>query len=139
MPNRQRLAALAGGALIAIAACAPSATPSVAPSASSSSVAAAPSGAPSPAAVATPAIPGLSWVKAAVVARPDDAFAQPSADPSGPSGPGTAGHPGHFPGQAIVDDVVATGDGLTAVGYVGIDGGWTAIAWTSRDGEAWTL
>jgi hypothetical protein len=73
------------------------------------------------------------------VARPDDAFAQPSAEPSGPSGPGTAGHPGHFPGQAIVDDVVAVDGGLVAVGYVGIDGEWTALAWHSMDAKHWSL
>jgi hypothetical protein len=92
-----------------------------------------------PAASPTPPIPGLSWQKAPDVERPGDAFAEPSAEPSGPSGPGTAGHPGHFPGQAIVDDVVATGEGLTAVGYVGVDGVWTAIAWRSDDGQRWTL
>jgi hypothetical protein len=92
-----------------------------------------------PAASPTPPIPGLSWEKAPDVERPTDAFAEPSAEPTGPSGPGTAGHPGHFPGQAIVDDVVATDDGLTAVGYVGVDGVWTAIAWRSGDGGRWTL
>ena len=86
----------------------------------------------------TPPVPGLSWVKADV-ARPIDAFAEPSAEPTGPSGPGTAGHPGHFPGQAIVDDVVATPDWLYAVGYVGIDGVWTAIDWRSTDGRSWRV
>jgi hypothetical protein len=136
MPVRSRLPWRLGGApvavavLIVVAACGRAATP-IDTSAASPSPPATP--------VATPAVPGLSWVKAEDVARPDDAFAQPSAEPTGPSGPGTAGHPGHFPGQAIVDDVVATDGGLTAVGYVGFDGVWTAIAWRSRDGQRWTL
>ena len=88
---------------------------------------------------ATPAVPGLSWVKAAAVARPEDAFAGASAAPTVPAGPGTAGHPGHFPGQAIVDDVALATGGLVAVGYVGIQGSWTAIAWTSDDGDRWSL
>ena len=81
----------------------------------------------------------MSWIKAADVARPDDAFAEPSAGPTGPSGPGTAGHPGHFPGQAIVDAVAATPDGLVAVGYVGIGGEWRALAWRSTGADRWTL
>ncbi|MFL5749861.1 MAG: hypothetical protein ACJ767_04490 [Chloroflexota bacterium] len=84
--------------------------------------------------MATPPIPGLSWVKARNVERPTDAFAEASGNPTAPSGPGTAGHPGHFPGQAIVDDVSAVGDGLIAVGYVGVNGVWTAIGWGSTDG-----
>jgi hypothetical protein len=84
-------------------------------------------------------VPGLSWVRATDVARPDDAFAGASAPPSGPTGPDTAGHPGHFPGQAIVDDVVEIGGRLVAVGYVGVRGSWTAIAWTSDDGDRWDL
>jgi len=88
---------------------------------------------------ATPPVPGLSWAKASDVARPDDAFAEPSAQPSGPSGPRTAGHPGHFPGQAIIDDVAAANGRLVAVGYVGLAGVWTAIGWTSTDAEHWSL
>jgi hypothetical protein len=88
----------------------------------------------------TPPIPGLSWVKAPDVARPGDAFAEPSAAPTAPSGPGTAGHPGHFPGQAIVDDVARLADGsLVAVGYVGLDGVWRALAWRSTDALHWAL
>lgn len=87
----------------------------------------------------TPPVAGLSWTKATDIARPADAFAEPSALPTGPSGPGTAGHPGHFPGQAIVDDVATAGGRLVAVGYVGLRGSWTAIGWTSTDAEHWAL
>jgi hypothetical protein len=72
---------------------------------------------------------GLTWVTAPDVERPTDAFA----------GPGTAGHPGHFPGQAIVADVTATPDGFVAVGYVGVEGRWTALAWVSADALRWSL
>jgi hypothetical protein len=81
----------------------------------------------------------LSWVQATAVARPDDAFAAASVAASGPAGPDTAGHPGHFPGQAIVDDVLTVDDRSVAVGYVGIRGVWTAIAWRSTDGDRWDL
>jgi hypothetical protein len=85
-------------------------------------------------------VPGLTWVAADDVARPDEAFTGGSAPTTGPAGPGTAGHPGHFPGQAIVDDVVAVpAGGLVAVGYVGVRGVWTAISWHSSDGRSWTL
>ena len=139
MSHLRRVAAFAGAALVAataIACAGPATTASPAASArpgpSASPASAAPAASP------TPPIPGLSWQKAPDVERPTDAFAEPSAEPTGPSGPGTASHPATS-GQAIVDDVVATDDGLTAVGYVGIDGVWTAIAWRSRDGERWTL
>ena len=81
----------------------------------------------------------MSWARATAVARPDEAFVAASAPPTGPAGPDTAGHPGHFPGQAIVDDVVEAGDRSVGVGYVGIEGVWTAIAWTSTDGNRWDL
>jgi hypothetical protein len=130
MPDRRRLATLAGAALVVASACAaPATTPTARPTIAATA----------PAPSATPPIPGLSWEKAPDVERPGEAFAEPSAAPTGPSGPGTAGHPGHFPGQAIVDDVVATGAGLVAVGYVGIGGDWTAIAWRSTDGQRWAL
>ena len=101
-----------------------------------------PTAAPSqsiPVALATPATPGLSWTTAREVERPGDAFEGPSGGPSQPTGPGTAGHPGHFPGQAIVSDVVDAGDVLVAVGYVGLEDTWRAIAWTSTDGDVWRL
>lgn len=143
MSHLRRVAAFAAGTLVAataIACAGPATTPSPAASTGPEpSASPTPAASAAPAASPTPPIPGLSWEKAPDVERPTDAFAEPSAEPSGPSGPGTAGHPGHFPGQAIVDDVVATGDGLTAVGYVGIDGVWTAIAWRSGDGGRWTL
>ena len=96
---------------------------------------AAPAGTPSP----TPPIAGLSWSSATSVERPADAFANSSAEATKPAGPGTAGHPGHFYGQAIVSDVVDTGSLLVAVGYVGLEATWTALAWTSTDGRTWTL
>ena len=144
MPDRPRLAALVATVLVGAAACGPSTSATESPSGAaptSSSAIAAPSFGPSPSRgpAATPPVFGLSWVKAIDVARPEDAFAEPSAVPSGPGGPGTAGHPGHFPGQAIVDDVAVLADGLVAVGYVGIDGTWTALAWRSADAEHWTL
>jgi hypothetical protein len=83
-------------------------------------------------------VPGLAWIKAPDVARPEEAFALQSDLPQVPAGPGTAGHPGHFPGQAIIDDVVAGPDALVSVGYVGPD--WQPIAWRSTDGgSSWTL
>ena len=88
---------------------------------------------------ATPPVAGLSWTKAVDVGRPEAAFAEPSAEPTRPSGPGTAGHPGHFVGQAIVDDVAVDGGRLAAVGYVALRGIWTAIGWTSTDAEQWAL
>jgi hypothetical protein len=61
------------------------------------------------------------------------------ASPAVPAGPGTAGHPGHFPGQAIIEDIGRPGQGLVAVGYVGLRGVWRALAWTSEDGDRWTV
>jgi hypothetical protein len=82
--------------------------------------------------------PGLGWAAIYDVELPGDAFrANPSPTPIGVGGPGLAGHPGHFPGQAVMADVVAAGERLLAVGYVGDP--WTAIAWSSSDGFSWTL
>src|SRR3954468_10695245 len=82
--------------------------------------------------------PELGWAKAPEVARPVEAFALQSDLPQVPAGPGTAGHPGHFPGQAIIDDVVVRpAGGLVAVGYVGPD--WQPIAWRSGDASSGTL
>jgi hypothetical protein len=106
-----------------------------APHASGARTGSAPAGTPLP----TPPIPGLSWTTAASVERPAAAFANSSAEATTPAGPGTAGHPGHFYGQAIVSDVVDTGSILVAVGYVGLEATWTALAWTSIDGRTWTL
>ena len=82
---------------------------------------------------------GLTWATAPDVERPTDAFAGPAAPGGPPAGPGTAGHPGHFPGQAILADVVTTPGGFVAVGYVGIEGRWSALAWTSTDALHWSL
>jgi hypothetical protein len=80
---------------------------------------------------------GLGWTRAEEVERPLDAFAVDPNPSSGPADPGTAGHPGHFPGQAIVMDVVESLDGFVAVGFVGSE--WRPIAWRSRDAHHWTL
>ncbi|MFL5769171.1 MAG: hypothetical protein ACJ765_03750 [Chloroflexota bacterium] len=136
MPVARRPAAMFAAIALLAAACGPTTSSVTAPSV----VATRPPSAPaSTGAMATPPIPGLSWVKARNVERPTDAFAEASGNPTAPSGPGTAGHPGHFPGQAVVDDVSAVGDGLIAVGYVGVNGVWTAIGWGSTDGQRWTL
>lgn len=131
--RRRAIAAAIIASTFIAAACAnaPRESPSAAASGTARGVAARPS--------ATPAVPGLSWVQARAVARPDDAFAGASAAPTAPTGPGTAGHPGHFAGQAIVDDVARVGDRLVAVGYVGLRGSWTALAWTSDDADRWDL
>lgn len=93
--------------------------------------------------VVLPATPrpvvGLTWATAPDVERPTDAFAGAAAPGATPAGPGTAGHPGHFPGQAIVAEVAATPAGFVAVGYVGVEGRWTAIAWVSTDALHWSL
>ncbi len=82
--------------------------------------------------------PGLGWAALYDVQLPQDAFpANPTPTPAGGTGRGSSGHPQHFPGQAVMADVVTTADGLIAVGYVGDP--WTAIAWTSRDGFDWQL
>ncbi len=92
---------------------------------------------PSATPVASP-VTGLTWATAADVARPADAFPIESAPPSGPAGPGTAGHPSHFPGQAIVQDVVFRDGRWVAVGFVGPDP-WRPVAWVSGDTEHWRL
>jgi hypothetical protein len=73
--------------------------------------------------------PGLEWATA-TVERPSDAFTLPPQ-------PSSYGHPLHFPGQAIMADVVGAKNGLVAVGYVGKPGTWTAIAWVAADGREW--
>ncbi len=112
-------------------ACAPATSPS--PGTASAN---APSASPSRES-APPAVAGLDWRAAEDVARPEDAFPSGTAAPTAPDGPGTAGHPGHFPGQATIADVVAAGDRLVAVGYVGWE--WRPVAWTSTDGDRWAL
>ena len=109
--------------VLILAGCAPSATPR--PS-------------PTPRPTLTPAF-GLTWAKAPAVGRSAELFPVASDPAKGPAGPGTAGHPGNFPGQEIMADVTAAPDGrLVAVGYGGLNGAWTARAWVSVDGVAWT-
>jgi hypothetical protein len=88
----------------------------------------------------TPAF-GMTWAPAPNVERPADAFAISSNPPTGPEHPDTAGHPGHFPGQAVIEDVATNAEmsRLVAVGYVGLEGNWKARAWSSTDGLTWSL
>ena len=89
---------------------------------------------------AGPPILGLDWGRAATAGeRPLEAFAEATPDPSVLQSqlPGRAGHPEHFPGQAVMSDVVRTAGGLVAIGYV--YPGWLTIAWSSPDGETWSL
>ncbi|HEY7525065.1 MAG TPA: hypothetical protein VH720_15565, partial [Candidatus Limnocylindrales bacterium] len=133
MRSRRDRMAVASVALI-VAACASPASP-IAPGPASSGRS------PSASAPARPSpspIPGLTW-RTASVERPAEAFPEIPSDSRTPSGPGTAGHPGHFPGQSIVENVTGGPDGLTAVGYVAIDGEWHALAWVSTDGSTWRL
>ena len=137
-PRRRAIATAVAASTVLVTACfsAPPGSPPARPTTTATAPA---SGATARPASPTPEIPGLSWVQATDVERPEDAFAGASAAPTAPSGPGTAGHPGHFPGQAIVDDVARVGEGLVAVGYVGMRGAWTALAWTSDDEDRWDL
>jgi hypothetical protein len=99
------------------------------------SVAQSSSSPPAASAIAIPSLdaaalePGLEWATA-TVERPSEAFTLPPQ-------PSSYGHPLHYPGQAIMADVVGTENGLVAVGYVGKPGTWTAIAWFSSDGREW--
>jgi hypothetical protein len=114
------------------------ATPSTPIVAGASSVASASSVAPAP--PAGPPVLGLDWGRAVSVDLPEEAFALPTLD-AGPTidpGSGRSGHPQHFPGQAIMADVVRlSGGSLVSVGYV--NPGWRPAAWTSDDASAWTL
>ena len=90
------------------------------------------------ASTASPVVLGLDWRRTSkVVERPEVAFA--SLDPSTlvPVGRGRSGHPSHFPGQAVMSDVVRTDSAYIAIGYVFPD--WHPVAWTSPDGDAWSL
>jgi hypothetical protein len=82
---------------------------------------------------------GIDWGRSALVERPAEAFDfGPGGTMAPPAGPGTAGHPGHFPGQAIMADVIAMrSGGLVSVGYV--YPGWFPVAWTSPDAIDWHL
>ena len=92
----------------------------------------APAASPSPTGQA-----GLDWRAALEVARPADAFPSDFAAAEVSSAPGRPGHPSHFPGQSTITDVLASDGRLVAVGYVGWE--WRPVAWTSTDGDHWTL
>ena len=80
---------------------------------------------------------GLDWRAAQDVERPADAFPSDFAAATVSSAPGRPGHPSHFPGQSTIADVVAVDGRLVAVGYVGWE--WRPVAWTSTDGDRWSL
>ena len=80
---------------------------------------------------------GLEWRAAQDVARPADAFPSDFAAATVSSEPGRPGHPSHFPGQSTIADVTVRDGRLVAVGYVGWE--WRPVAWTSLDGDRWTL
>jgi hypothetical protein len=94
---------------------------------------------PAPTAAGRPIL-GIDWGRSIAVERPKKEFAQPTPGPTvGPTDTGRSGHPEHFPGQAMMADVVLLPSGvLVSVGYV--YPGWYPTAWTSADdGTAWTL
>jgi hypothetical protein len=132
--------------VLVVAGCAPASTaspgtPSQATAAATPPPTGSPAASPTPTETAGPSgspVTGLAWATAADVARPADAFPIESAPPSGPAGPGTAGHPGHFPGQAIIQDVAFRDGRWVAVGFVGPDP-WRPVSWISDDAEHWSL
>jgi hypothetical protein len=81
----------------------------------------------------SPPVLGLDWTRAQSVERPINFEVDPSAEPY------TGTHPIlRIPGQAMMADVVGLPDGgFVAVGYVPPD--WTPAAWTSPDGETWSI
>jgi hypothetical protein len=86
----------------------------------------------------SPAVFGRDWGRStSIVERPEEAFE--SLDPSVllPEGSGRSGHPSHFPGQAVMADIVRAPAAYVSVGYV--YPGWRPVAWTSADGEEWSL
>lgn len=87
-----------------------------------------PSGSPGP--------PGVDWVTAAEVERPEGmAATPPSISPVGNGG--GLGHPGHFSGQGNPLDVAAGADRWIAVGYTYPD--FRGVTWTSTDRQRWAL
>jgi hypothetical protein len=90
---------------------------------------------PSPGAAAAsgPPVLGIDWGRAASVERPAN------FDATLPPGGGNRAHPIlRIPGQATIADLTAlAGAGFVSVGY--IPPSWTAAAWTSPDGSAWSL
>jgi hypothetical protein len=79
---------------------------------------------------------GIDWGRATSVERPEEGFAVPSPGTSFSVSDGR--HPIPFRGQAIMADVAELPSGaLVSVGYV--YPGWLPVAWTSPDGQAWSL
>ena len=83
-----------------------------------------------------PGPPGLDWVVAAEVERPEGMSAEPPSVPPVGSG-GGLGHPGHFAGQGNPFDVARIGDRLVAPGYTFPD--FHAVTWSSTDRQMWSL
>lgn len=126
------------GLMTAAVGCSPAAqSPAVLTSIAPTS--AAPSAGPNVAQIQIGGTLGLDWGRAPDVGRPDVAFDFGPGGTMAPAvDPGTAGHPGHFPGQAIMADAVATpSGGITSVGYV--YPGWHPVSWTSTDAVHWSL
>ena len=90
-------------------------------------------GASSTIAPSAPPVVGMDWAHAASVEAPKN-FEVNSSDP-----PYTGVHPIlRIPGQAMIVDVTALpAGGYVAVGYVPPD--WVPAAWTSPDGQTWSL
>jgi hypothetical protein len=90
-------------------------------------------GAASTNAPSAPPVLGIDWAHAASVEVPKNYEPNPS-DP-----PYTGVHPIlRYPGQALIVDVTARpAGGYVAVGYVPPD--WVPAAWTSPDGQTWSL
>lgn len=107
---------------------------------SCSSVTPTPGRSPTTAAIATLPLPpnelALGWASVLDVERPPDAFETP-VDPAAGQNSDTSGHPLHFPGQAMIEDVVETPGGLVAIGYVGFE--WRPVAWHTDDPRHWAL
>jgi hypothetical protein len=125
--------------LLGVAGCGATPAPTRTPPASGPGTGATPAPPPSRSPLGPPVL-GIDWGKAASVERPEEAFdlGTPGPSPTEDPGDGRSGHPLHFPGQAIMADVVArpTGD-LVSVGYV--YPGWHPVAWTSAEGSSWAL
>lgn len=83
-----------------------------------------------------PDVLGLGWTSVLDVERPPDAFEIPTDPADGEQG-NTSGHPLHFPGQAMIEDVIQTPGGLVAIGYVGFE--WRPVAWHTDDPRRWAL
>ena len=109
--QRMALLATVGALLLSVAGCGATAT-----------------SAPSP-----PPVLGIDWAHAASVEAPKNF----EVDPSDP--PYTGVHPIlRIPGQAMIVDVTQLPrGGFVAVGYVPPD--WVPAAWTSPDGQTWSL